>query len=290
MWKCLEEEPSLSGWERWMITSTGHLSSDQLWPEGSGASWRPWRKEPGCGQQEPQSSQSHGPRIWLRMPIMTTINVIIFLQSLRCYCCCLVTQSCLTLRPLGLQLARLPCPLLFPGVSSNSCPLSAVEGFFLLRSFVERVYVQLLSHVQVFVAPQPAARQAPLSMGVPRQEHWRGWTFPSLRDLFNPGIKSESPALAGGFFTTEPPGKSVERVTPICSSHSFCVLRGSGRKGSHPGLQQTEVEEAFSHSAGSVEPWHATQPLHLPPAMWGSVFPWDSRIATYWQLPGLSAP
>ena len=27
------------------------------------------------------------------------------------------------------------------------------------------------------------------------------------RDLPNPGIKPESPALAGGFFTTEPPGK-----------------------------------------------------------------------------------
>ena len=146
-----------------------------------------------------------------------------------------------------------------------------MEGFFLLRSFVERVYVQLLSHVQVFVTPQPAARQAPLPVGVPRQEHWRGWPLPSLRDLFNSGIKPESPALAGGFFTTEPPGKSVERVTPICSSHSSCVLRGSGRKGSHPGLQQTEVEEAFSHSAGpqQLEAWSRDTPLspsicHLP--------------------------
>ena len=29
-----------------------------------------------------------------------------------------------SLRPLGLQLTRLPCPLLIPGTYSNSCPLS----------------------------------------------------------------------------------------------------------------------------------------------------------------------
>ena len=33
------------------------------------------------------------------------------------------------------------------------------------------------------------------------------WPFPSPGDLLNPGIKPMSPALAGGFFTTEPPGK-----------------------------------------------------------------------------------
>ena len=35
-----------------------------------------------------------------------------------------VAQSCLTLRPHGLQHARLPCPLPNPWVYSNSCPLS----------------------------------------------------------------------------------------------------------------------------------------------------------------------
>ena len=68
-------------------------------------------------------------------------------------------------------------------------PLSAIEGFFLLRSFVGRAYVQLPSHVQLFVTPRPEARQAPLTMGAPRQEHWSGWPFPSPGDLFNPGIK-----------------------------------------------------------------------------------------------------
>ena len=35
-----------------------------------------------------------------------------------------VAQSCLTLRPHGLQHARLPCPSPNPGMYSNSCPLS----------------------------------------------------------------------------------------------------------------------------------------------------------------------
>ena len=44
-------------------------------------------------------------------------------------------------------------------------------------------------------------------MGFSRQEYQSGLPFPSLEDLPNPGIKPTSPmspALAGGFFTTEP--------------------------------------------------------------------------------------
>ena len=52
-----------------------------------------------------------------------------------------------------------------------------------------------------FVIPRAAAHQAPLSMGFSRQE------FPSPGDLSEPGTEPESPALAGRFFTTEPPGK-----------------------------------------------------------------------------------
>ena len=49
------------------------------------------------------------------------------------------------------------------------------------------------------------ARQAPLTLGFPRQEYWSGLPFTSPGDLPNPGIKLESPALAGVFFSTEPP-------------------------------------------------------------------------------------
>ena len=48
-----------------------------------------------------------------------------------------------------------------------------------------------------------------MSVGFPRQEYlyWSGLPFPSPGDLPNPGIEPESPAFAGRFFTTEPPGK-----------------------------------------------------------------------------------
>ena len=56
---------------------------------------------------------------------------------------------------------------------------------------------------RVFAAPWTLACQAPLSVGLPRQEYWRGLPFPSPGDLTDPRIKPESPvspALAGEFF------------------------------------------------------------------------------------------
>ena len=58
--------------------------------------------------------------------------------------------------------------------------------------------------------PMDLACQAPLPMGVPRQEYWSGLPFPSPEDFPDPGIEPMSsafPALAGGFFTPEPSGK-----------------------------------------------------------------------------------
>ena len=46
----------------------------------------------------------------------------------------------------------------------------------------------------------------PLSMGFLRQEYWSGLLFPSPGNRPDPGIRPESPALAGGFFTTKPLG------------------------------------------------------------------------------------
>ena len=51
------------------------------------------------------------------------------------------------------------------------------------------------------------AHQASLSMGFPGPEYWSGLPFPSPGDLPHPRIKPLSPTLAGGFFTTDPPGK-----------------------------------------------------------------------------------
>ena len=60
--------------------------------------------------------------------------------------------------------------------------------------------------------PWAVAYQALLSMGFSRQEYWNRLPFPSPGNLPDPGIKSVSSALAGGFFTTEPPGKPAVRL------------------------------------------------------------------------------
>ena len=42
-----------------------------------------------------------------------------------------------------------------------------------------------------------------------RQEYWNGLPFLPPGDLPSPGIQSTSPALAGAFFNTDPPGKPI---------------------------------------------------------------------------------
>ena len=85
--------------------------------------------------------------------------------------------------------------------------------------------------------------------GFPRQEYWSGLPFTSPGDLPDPGIEPASPALAGGFFTTESLGKtdllvSISLESPllfisashlplrfVCLIHRFLILldpRGKG--------------------------------------------------------------
>ena len=61
--------------------------------------------------------------------------------------------------------------------------------------------------VRLFATPWTGALQAPLSIEFSRQEYWRELGFPTPGDLPNPRIEPESLVSAGGFFTTEPPGK-----------------------------------------------------------------------------------
>ena len=56
-----------------------------------------------------------------------------------------------------------------------------------------------------------------LLMGFPRQENRSGLPFPSPGDLPDPGFKPASSALAGRFFTSEPPGKPLAFFTSILS-------------------------------------------------------------------------
>ena len=78
--------------------------------------------------------------------------------------------------------------------------------------------------------------QDSLSMGFSRQEYWSGLPFPHPEDLPNPGLEpasSRSPALAGGFFTPEPPGKPLTSLMILKRIlHSLCTTPG-GRSQPH---------------------------------------------------------
>ena len=69
------------------------------------------------------------------------------------------------------------------------------------------------------MTPWTVARQAPLSMEFSRQEYWSELPIPTQRYLPDSRIESESlasPALAGGFFTTETHGKPLKRQVHAC--------------------------------------------------------------------------
>ena len=53
-----------------------------------------------------------------------------------------------------------------------------------------------LSRVRLFATPWTAAYQAPLSMGLSRQEYWSGLPLPSLRDLWD-NIKHANIGITG---------------------------------------------------------------------------------------------
>ena len=60
-------------------------------------------------------------------------------------------------------------------------------------------------------------------MDFSKQEKWSGLPFPPSVDITDPGIEAVTPALAGRFFTTEPPGSPL---TPLKNFH--CVYSGLG--------------------------------------------------------------
>ena len=71
-------------------------------------------------------------------------------------------------------------------------------------------YLPLIQVCTSSVSQLCRALQVPLRMGLSQQEYLSGLPFPPPGDLPNPGIELKSPAapaLMGGFFTTESPGK-----------------------------------------------------------------------------------
>ena len=115
------------------------------------------------------------------------------------------------------------CQNLYISPQRNLCLLSVTFHSHLLFSH------QVVS--DSFETPQTVSQQAPLSMEKARQEYWSGLPFISPGDLPEPGIELVSlvpPALAGGFFTTEPPEKPLLNPVPTsCPTQPliiFCFL------------------------------------------------------------------
>ena len=83
--------------------------------------------------------------------------------------------------------------------------------------------VYVLSHfsrVQLFATLWTVACQAPLSLGFSRRESWSGLLCPPPGDLPDPGVEPMSlmsPALAGGFFTTN---ATWEALSVVYNKHN----------------------------------------------------------------------
>ena len=94
------------------------------------------------------------------------------------------------------------------------------------------VHARSLSHfsrVWLFATLWTVARQAPLPMGLSRQEYRSGLLYPPPRNLPDPGSEPASlmsPALVGRFFTTceVPPGKPLILYSRIQSNLSKTYL------------------------------------------------------------------
>ena len=104
------------------------------------------------------------------------------------------------------------------------------------------------------------AYQAPLSMGLLWKEYWRRLPFPPPGDLPNPGTEPTTlvvPALAGGFFITEPPGKPKDQI------HVPCVARQVlNHCTSHGGGEGAFLKLPYSHYQRNANQNHNEVPSH----------------------------
>ena len=85
---------------------------------------------------------------------------------------------------------------------AGACPARLIP-----RGIVPGSVSHSVGGVRLCATPWTVACQAPLFMGLPRQEYWRGLPFPSPGDLPDPGIKPGSPALQAVSLPSEPSGK-----------------------------------------------------------------------------------
>ena len=72
---------------------------------------------------------------------------------------------------------------------------------FIRAIFTCTFSVCVCSVVSDSATPWTVAHEAPLSMGFPRQEHWRELLFPPPGAPLKPRVEALFPTLAGRFFT-----------------------------------------------------------------------------------------
>ena len=101
------------------------------------------------------------------------------------------------------------------------------KALFINFQWFSFAYMYALCCVRLFATPWTIVHQASLSMGFPRQEYWSVLPFPSPGALPHPEVKPTSlvsPALACGFFATEPPGKPL-----LCLQNSINTSHLAGK-------------------------------------------------------------
>ena len=81
--------------------------------------------------------------------------------------------------------------------------------FFFLCFVIYIAVVYLLSRVRLFRNPMDCSSSNSSVHGISQARTLEWFPFPSPGGLSDPGIEPSSPALTGGFFTTEPSGKSL---------------------------------------------------------------------------------
>ena len=126
----------------------------------------------------------------------------------------------------------------------------------------------LLSHVRLLVTPWTVAPQTPLWDGFSREEYWSGFPCPPPGDLPDPGIErasTESPALAGRFFTTEPPGKT-SLTTSLCAHLSLKLIPIKQRLGPQNHTDRSlQSDMVRTHASTSRKVHSCKAPTSSPP-------------------------
>ena len=140
--------------------------------------------------------------------------------------------------------------------------------------------------------PWTVAHQALLSVGFPRQEYWSGLPFPSPEDLPDPEIEPLSPALTGGFFTTESPGKPclcciyLTYYTPIKLAIFFSLglrFNATSQKG-QASLVAQKIKNLPAMRQISVQSLGQKDPLKKEMVIHYSILAWENPTdkGTWW--------